>query len=461
MTPGSCHHGSPLKVMKEKKPQFTLTRVNSDGSSEPAQVVPLAEAINARMSRRGFFGAGLSAAAALALLDSCATWNSVLSERPIDLHCGKRYAHSKDVVNLAISKYGSTLASVCEGHIVKCWRMSDYALIGAWTCKEIKDKNLSFDKSVSLAPDGGMIAFGTSTKEIELRSLPDGKLINSFQAESAAFDPNGGRLILIRPDALLIHNTSDRQTAAIPIKTNSAHGLAISPDGQQIAVSSRDGMLIFDSRGEYLKTLDSAGSSPAFSPDGQKLATVDSANIRLRRMPDGEAITAFKGQGSRAAFSSDGKLIFGQPNLKAWDVEPFKEKRIEPVSKECSIVFTPDGKYAITGGKNGSIKLWSMPNFDFLTCLMDVECSGQDVKGNIYTVTDEWGRTLSYTLPCGSPIPSGAKCTCDCVPGKVEKVCSCDRVCTCNRVCSCLSVHTSTRTYCSCDRVCSCLAVYR
>jgi hypothetical protein len=43
----------------------------------------------------------------------------------------------------------------------------------------------------------------------------------------------------------------------------------------------------------------------------------------------------------------------------------------------------------------------------------------------------------SYTLPCGSAIPAGAVCTCNCVTVPASTTCQCDRVCTCNTVCSC------------------------
>ena len=44
------------------------------------------------------------------------------------------------------------------------------------------------------------------------------------------------------------------------------------------------------------------------------------------------------------------------------------------------------------------------------------------------------GKT--YTMPCGSPIPPGAVCVCNCVT--VPGSCSCDKVCTCDAVCSCV-----------------------
>lgn len=60
--------------MKEKKlkPEFHLTRVYGDGSQEPVEIVPLSQAIrDANMNRRGFFTAGITATAALILLNSC------------------------------------------------------------------------------------------------------------------------------------------------------------------------------------------------------------------------------------------------------------------------------------------------------------------------------------------------------------------------------------------------------
>ncbi|MBP7691805.1 MAG: SH3 domain-containing protein [Anaerolineales bacterium] len=43
---------------------------------------------------------------------------------------------------------------------------------------------------------------------------------------------------------------------------------------------------------------------------------------------------------------------------------------------------------------------------------------------------------VTYTMPCGSPIPDGAVCVCNCVTA--PSVCSCDEVCTCDTVCSCV-----------------------
>ncbi len=39
-------------------------------------------------------------------------------------------------------------------------------------------------------------------------------------------------------------------------------------------------------------------------------------------------------------------------------------------------------------------------------------------EGSDYTYTDEYGVVHTYTMPCGSPIPPGAVCVCNCVTGR-------------------------------------------
>lgn len=53
-----------------------------------------------------------------------------------------------------------------------------------------------------------------------------------------------------------------------------------------------------------------------------------------------------------------------------------------------------------------------------------------------YQYTDQYGNIYTYTLPCGSPIPAGAVCICNCVT--VPAACSCDSYhsCTCDGVTS-------------------------
>jgi hypothetical protein len=61
---------------------------------------------------------------------------------------------------------------------------------------------------------------------------------------------------------------------------------------------------------------------------------------------------------------------------------------------------------------------------------------------NKYKIYDEATKSWKYyTLPCGSPIPPGAVCTCNCVPGAPAPSYGTRTICTCNKVCTCVPVY--------------------
>jgi hypothetical protein len=115
-------------------------------------------------------------------------------------------------------------------------------------------------------------------------------------------------------------------------------------------------------------------------------------------------------------------------------------------------VITPDGSLLISGSDDKTIRLWSLPDGKYLRNLLDLAINYNYVTGAGYKGTDVFGRTVTFTLPCGSPIPRGAVCTCNCVPGAItipaghlqhydtRGYCTCDLICTCNTVCTCQSV---------------------
>jgi hypothetical protein len=116
----------------------------------------------------------------------------------------------------------------------------------------------------------------------------------------------------------------------------------------------------------------------------------------------------------------------------------------------------------------------------FLPCVCDtVRAEGQGDSVTVsQTESSSVGRYDSVTgtvttssQPCGTPLPAGAVCLCNCVRGPAITVardyCVCDKVCTCNlvstkrcacdRVCTCDKVKSK---HCSCDKVCTCNLVY-
>jgi len=98
-----------------------------------------------------------------------------------------------------------------------------------------------------------------------------------------------------------------------------------------------------------------------------------------------------------------------------------------------------------SAGNDKTIKLWEMtetPQF-VETCFFNPAATSKNTQANTYRVTDAAGITRTYTLPCGSPIPAGAVCTCNCIPGAYAPtptrkpsggggfICTCDKICTC------------------------------
>jgi len=70
---------------------------------------------------------------------------------------------------------------------------------------------------------------------------------------------------------------------------------------------------------------------------------------------------------------------------------------------------------------------------------VDLTLVPSDIRGIQYTQDG-----VTYTLPCGSPIPAGAVCVCNCVPGTYCP-CVAHTTCTCQSYrpggCTCVPVH--------------------
>jgi WD40 repeat protein len=139
---------------------------------------------------------------------------------------------------------------------------------------------------------------------------------------------------------------------------------------------------------------------------------------------------------SSVAISPDGRLLISgsyDKAIKVWSLPDgtlLKSFSGDLSDKVNSVAISPDGRLLASGGGDCTIKLWSLPDGKQLpVCLMDPAVSQSSVSGATYTRD---GGT--YTMPCGSPIPAGAVCTCNCVPGSV---CSCV-----SNVCSCVSYST-------------------
>ena len=101
-----------------------------------------------------------------------------------------------------------------------------------------------------------------------------------------------------------------------------------------------------------------------------------------------------------------------------------------------SLAISPDSRILASGSTDKSVRLWSLPDLKPLgSCLVDLSATPPTAQGMQYRQNG-----LVYTLPCGAPLPTGAICTCNCVPGAGGCACISTGGCTSTGGCSCVPV---------------------
>jgi WD40 repeat protein len=154
-------------------------------------------------------------------------------------------------------------------------------------------------------------------------------------------------------------------------------GLAISPDGKQIASSGeRNGVKLWDTRtGVLLRALQAqheAVFGVAFSPDGRLLASSSAdRTLSLWDVRTGEEVQTLASDPAeplfRVSFSPDGQLVAvaAEKHVYTWSVATGKQLLALPVedisqSAVVAVTFSADGKW-LAAGQGNHVRIWAMP----------------------------------------------------------------------------------------------------
>ena len=475
-------------MSKFKKQNFRLQRIYSDGSKEEPMVYGLEDIdVDWRMGRRGFL---ITSAIGIGALSGCIApksesispeitalpEQSIVSKPTLEPTpeptpesmvggCDESIrAHTESVKAVSFSPDGKLLVSASDYGIsekgIKFWEMPSGEPLNPWI-DDILDMQRGDINSVSFSQDGNLMASASNDKTINLWKTLSREYLKTLKGHtdyvnSVSFSPDGRFLASGSFDTTIkLWNLSSAELPkTLKGHTNAVNAVTFSPDGKLLASGSSDETIKLWEMpsGNLLKTLGrhtNAVNAVSFSPDGKLLASGSSdETIKLWEMPSGNLLKTL-GRHTNAvnavSFSPDGKLLASgssDETVKLWEMPSGNLLKILEGHTNAvnAVSFSPDGKLLASGSSDETVKLWEMPSGKFLTCLFDPATLDKDKKAMKYKSEEGF----VYTLPCGSPIPSGAICTCNCVPGTYVApsdpsapsygdgyYCSCDKICTC------------------------------
>jgi WD40 repeat protein len=413
-------------------------------------------------------------------------------------------AHKSAVTALAINAAGTVLASGDKDGTIKLWQLPEGVLLQAWSAPASAIRDLAFphadDALWSLDSEGTLKRW----------HLPDGKEVpdtrpvpglRALAVPEAAdwYGVRAGSVLEIRSQltgeklrtlAGLNEEVTDLATTSngrllVAGGTSGKLGVWTEPAVVPPPVEPRPARTKSGKRGTPGKpvpateppvaatkvSVAAAGSVNAITvtPDGTLALSAHAGRyLQVWPLPGLDPVRQYEsGFGEPycvAVRPQQDLFVVGseKPDIGVW---PLRVENGTPLSLTGhmapvrALVITPDGSLLISAGDDKTIRLWSLPEGKYLRVLVDLESNTSKVEGITYQGTDIYGRTIIFTLPCGSPIPPGAVCVCNCVPGSLAVptnfsqnynaggYCTCDTVCTCNTICTCQSVGGRYVTY--------------
>ena len=323
-----------------------------------------------------------------AKLESLAAWRIHPSDEAryamltADAHPGLAIltGHTSDVVSVAFSPDGKTLASASADDTVRLWNVATRRPIGAPLRGHTNDV-----RSVAFSPDGKTLASGSADDTVRLWNVTTQRSIGELRGHTRdvvalAFSRDGKTLASGSFDLTVrLWNVATRKQVGAPL---TGHGgdvlsVAFSPDGRTLASGSFDDTVRLwnvTTRKQVGAPLIGTGhsnvSSVAFSPDGKTLASGGGDTVRLwdvtTHRPIGDPLAGHGGDVLSVAFSPDGTTLASgsvDETVRLWDVathRPIGGPLSGHTNAVVAVAFSPDGKTLASGSDDGTVRLWDV-----------------------------------------------------------------------------------------------------
>jgi WD40 repeat protein len=362
------------------------------------------------------------------------------------------FAHEILLASLSFSPDGKTLITAGQDQFLKFWSMPGGALFRTVSTVDIPYR-------VAVSPDGNWIAVGMANGNLNLWTAagqgPTALVGHTDSVGALAFAPNSQTLV----SASLDHTTklwsvkSGALLTSFTDSTDAMNTVAVAPQGRYFVTAGSQVYLRLLSNGQILQSR--PGNTFAISADGELLATHDGGQLYLAAFPSLDPIASVADQETAASmeFSANGKLLaigYGNPATRLYSVPSLTLLSQLEANEGLCLSLDMDStvnNLAVASGK--SVRLYSLhAGAREPICFMDVAASSPAATGAQYS-----RKGVVYTVPCMCPIPPGAVCTCNCVPGNCPCVADTGCDCVSDVSCSCVS---DTGCNCVSDTGCAC-----